>query len=484
MTANASFASGILTVNGGSGDDTIYIKNISSRIYVADKTQSGNVRITVGSTTAAYINLSSISSIRVYGNGGNDVIRADSGNFSGQSTIPVPIRLDGGSGNDTLRSGSGNDVLYGQGGNDKLYSYYGEDKLFGGTGNDFLYGGHDNDILYGGDNNDVLLGEVGDDRLWGQAGNDRLDGGSGNDNMNGGSGIDMYRRSISTSGFSLSEQPKPRSEFKNFQGGFSDDPNDDGEVDEPQQVAGAFLADNEPPTIDHYLHIAQNDSPTCAFFASLAAVTRYTTSSIAASVGQRDLISRIRYNSTNGTYAVPLYVSGAWKTYTLNGYWSESGMGSGQFWTSLYLKAYLIANNVKYQTSDGFATSSSSWVSSTGANWQSATTAIKMLTGYSTAFYSSTGASPSDFKSKLDAGRIYVASSRDNAPDSFVIDDHGYAVRSVFQDSGNWYVDLYNPWRSAPVNASGYGTVTTPGHVRVTWSQYLRNFDGQIRNNN
>lgn len=468
MTASASFNSGVLTVNGGTGNDTIYLKNISNRIYVADGSLGNNVRIAVGSASWASIGIGAITAIKVYAGSGNDTIRGDSGNFSGQSTIPVKMHLYGQANNDVLWSGSGSDELYGGSGNDELHGNSNDDQLFGGTGNDELYGGSGTDALYGGANNDKLFGQGDVDYLYGDSGNDRLNGGEGRDFIYGGDGTDIFHRTIGTNGFSLGGQPSPDS---------------DESISEPQQVAGAFLSDSTPPTSDSYTHIDQNDSPTCSFFASLAAVARFTTTT-ATSAAQEDLVKRISYDAAEGMYTVRLYVNGAWKDYRLNGYWSESGMGSGPFWTSLYLKAYLMANDVDYYDANGFATDPDSWASSTGANWKSSAVAIRMLTGYSTGFFSLSGADPQDFRNKLLAGRIYVASSLDSAPDYFVVDDHAYTVLNVFQAGSNWYVDLYNPWRTTAVNASGYGTITSLGRVRLTWAQYLRNFEGQTRNTN
>jgi len=72
---------------------------------------------------------------RMYGNGGNDVLRAFGHN-------------------DYLSGGRGNDRLYGDGGNDKLYGGSGDDRLYGGTGDDRLTGGAGKDWLHGGSGSD------------------------------------------------------------------------------------------------------------------------------------------------------------------------------------------------------------------------------------------------------------------------------------------------------------------------------------------
>ena len=73
--------------------------------------------------------------------------------------------LDGGAGNDTLRTGAFEDTLRGGSGNDSLNAGAGDDILIGGTGDDTLEGG------------------AGDDTLLPGTGNTRLDGGSGSDQV-------------------------------------------------------------------------------------------------------------------------------------------------------------------------------------------------------------------------------------------------------------------------------------------------------------
>jgi hypothetical protein len=61
---------------------------------------------------------------------GNDKFRADS--------VPVPISVAGGDGNDDLGTGSANDVLAGGPGNDLLNGHGGTDEYFGETGDDII----------------------------------------------------------------------------------------------------------------------------------------------------------------------------------------------------------------------------------------------------------------------------------------------------------------------------------------------------------
>ncbi|AEV38854.1 Hemolysin-type calcium-binding region [Pseudovibrio sp. FO-BEG1] len=163
----------------------------------------------------------------------------------------VDYYLNGGGGNDTLRSEGGDDRLFGGDGNDTLIGGDGNDTLMGGDGADTLRGGNGHDTIYfenadkfwdskkkainiGGDGRDTLIvqegsyfrtsnlsmygferfqgsdladsvrgasddvnyrlvGGGGDDSLRTEGGDDTLIGGEGNDTLRGGAGADILR---------------------------------------------------------------------------------------------------------------------------------------------------------------------------------------------------------------------------------------------------------------------------------------------------
>jgi Ca2+-binding RTX toxin-like protein len=76
-------------------------------------------------------------------------------------TVPIPVVLRGGGGNDQLTGGVGPDRLIGGGGNDHLVGRGGADVLIGGEGDDLLAGCSGDDILRGGLGNDTLSGGSG-----------------------------------------------------------------------------------------------------------------------------------------------------------------------------------------------------------------------------------------------------------------------------------------------------------------------------------
>ncbi len=75
--------------------------------------------------------LFSATSLRIYGNGGNDTIRIDPG-------LTLPTRIEGGRGNDRIYGGGGKDTILGGAGNDFCYGGGGKDVLRGDAGHDFL----------------------------------------------------------------------------------------------------------------------------------------------------------------------------------------------------------------------------------------------------------------------------------------------------------------------------------------------------------
>lgn len=167
---------------------------------------------------------------------------------AGNDTIvgsPVPNRLIGNGGNDTISGAAGNDYLAGVGGNDTLRGVDGNDTILGGDGDDTVdegnaangtdtikggagvnkityaarttavtisltgapnsgasgendkviafqvaVGGSGADIINGHTTNDTLTGNGGDDHLNGNGGNDTMTGNAGADVLNGGNGND------------------------------------------------------------------------------------------------------------------------------------------------------------------------------------------------------------------------------------------------------------------------------------------------------
>lgn len=196
----ATLSGTVLTVTGRTKADNITITEASSNVVVkagnnqigsfassgvksiivnADK---GNDIVTLSLTTAAtLVTVSggtgndtltgSVGADVIKGNGGNDSILGAAGNDS----------LQGNDGNDTVDAGLGDDNIVGGGGNDSLLGFDGNDTIDGSGGNDNLDGGIGNDSLLGGGGVDLLTGGEGNDTLRGGAGRDTVNGGNGTD---------------------------------------------------------------------------------------------------------------------------------------------------------------------------------------------------------------------------------------------------------------------------------------------------------------
>jgi Ca2+-binding RTX toxin-like protein len=207
---------GSVSVSGTNNADRITINDVagvpgSIRITVRDESGMNILSSQTYSTTVQVpvslfgpVRFQTMSrSITVNGLGGNDRI-------TNLSTFG--LTMDGGVGNDTVRSGTAADwmyggedadLMYGGGGGDVMYGGGGADEMYGHLtlsaadlaaddgGADFMDGGAGGDRIWGGRGNDVLRGGTEDDRLWGADGHDGLDGGSGKDTAEGGLGDDV-----------------------------------------------------------------------------------------------------------------------------------------------------------------------------------------------------------------------------------------------------------------------------------------------------
>jgi Ca2+-binding RTX toxin-like protein len=164
----------------------------------SSSSSSGNNIIIDGSLDSS----TGLTRITVTTNGGNDEVDAS-------AVVDIPVSLNGGSGNDTLRGGSQDDTLLGGTGNDDLFGNDGDDDLYGNSGNDFIEGGEGDDLafgedtvgsggtgrdtIFGGGGNDVVNGNGGDDEVYGDDGNDYVYGGAGRDYCDGGDGFDIVK---------------------------------------------------------------------------------------------------------------------------------------------------------------------------------------------------------------------------------------------------------------------------------------------------
>ena len=166
-STNSNFASltnGALSVVGTSGDDTITLT-----------TSGSNLTVNLNGVNSTPFAISSITSIDVEGEAGNDSITLGAG--------VIGASVQGGPGDDSIIGGPGDDTLGGGQGNDYILGDAGDDLIHGGAGDDSIGGGQGNDQLYGGLGNDTMTGGAGNDALIGGAGNNVMHGGAGDDTI-------------------------------------------------------------------------------------------------------------------------------------------------------------------------------------------------------------------------------------------------------------------------------------------------------------
>ena len=167
----------IITVNTGSGGDSITVGDISNSGLISIDLMGGSGDDTIDLTSAMTGN----AIVMVDGGDGNDTITGSAGGDS----------LAGGAGDDLINGGAGNDTIEGNTGNDTVLASDGDDSVDGGDGNDSINGGLGNDALNGDADNDTIDGAEGNDTITGGFGNDNLNGSFDDDSIEGGLGTDL-----------------------------------------------------------------------------------------------------------------------------------------------------------------------------------------------------------------------------------------------------------------------------------------------------
>jgi Ca2+-binding RTX toxin-like protein len=114
--------------------------------------------------------------VDIHGGGRSDLITID----QTYGSFPLPARIVGGNGQDTIYGGDERDFIIEGSGKDYVDAGAGNDTIIAGRGNDMLIGGAGNDKIYAGAGHNTLMGGDGNDTLFALAGHDTLMGGSGN----------------------------------------------------------------------------------------------------------------------------------------------------------------------------------------------------------------------------------------------------------------------------------------------------------------
>ncbi|GLQ28086.1 Hint domain-containing protein [Sulfitobacter pacificus] len=226
------------TIDGGAGNDTIIGFEGNDSVFGGEGDDDINTRTSVGTgqpdegyTDASNPALNYAADTdpnndrdTVDGGGGNDRIRTGDDDDvivagTGADTVDGGFdddsisggagadSLEGNEGNDTISGGAEGDIIYGDVLPDNPdYPYFtpydlpndgsdqapanNADLLTGDGGDDTIYGQDDDDTISGGAGDDLLDGGNDDDVITGGAGSDSIIGGSGNDTIDGGDGDD------------------------------------------------------------------------------------------------------------------------------------------------------------------------------------------------------------------------------------------------------------------------------------------------------
>jgi Ca2+-binding RTX toxin-like protein len=143
-------------VNGGNGDEQFTLTANGTRVRF-DRLNPAPFSLDIGTSERIEVNM----------NGGNDTFSA-----TGNLAALIGVRVDGGSGNDTILGSNG------------------ADQLLGGIGDDFIDGQQGNDVALLGTGNDVFQWDPGD-------GSDTVEGGAGVDRMlfNGSAANEIFEAS-------------------------------------------------------------------------------------------------------------------------------------------------------------------------------------------------------------------------------------------------------------------------------------------------
>ena len=120
-----------------------------------------------------------VNNLKIRLGDGNDRLDVGSG-------VRINLTVEGGEGNDWIRTGAGDDRVEGGAGDDTVFTGAGRDYVNGSRGNDRLHAGSGHDTVYGGDGDDYLQGDAGHDYLEGGRGGDHIRGGAGRDVLSGG----------------------------------------------------------------------------------------------------------------------------------------------------------------------------------------------------------------------------------------------------------------------------------------------------------
>jgi Ca2+-binding RTX toxin-like protein len=185
------------TITGGASVDFLKGEGGSDNISGGDNPASVNVPDLRGIDTVispfnAYGDIPRGNAREVIDGGdGNNTLKGEGGDDYVYAAGVGENNVEGGWGNDLIRTGDGKDTIYGNWGNDTIFAGNGDNKVYGGDGADSITTGTGADYVEGNEGDDTISTDGGADKVYGGSGNDNISTGDGDDWINGGSGADV-----------------------------------------------------------------------------------------------------------------------------------------------------------------------------------------------------------------------------------------------------------------------------------------------------
>jgi hypothetical protein len=454
-----------LLITGTSKGDKISVSQNSKGVVISDGKAT--------KTVSGKFNVISING----GNGADRIVVANS--------VKTSCAINGGNGDDTIVGGSatdaisggnGNDSIYGSGGNDSLFGQNGNDSLYGNNGNDSLVGGAGDDVIVsvGGGQSDTLEGDGGFDSFWSDNSSaERVtDTLSSDERYNGawhqiGGFIDFFDANGNATPIptelNAQDLPDPTLDW---------DANGNYTADGFSDFGDLPLFNANGPTMDD---IHQGRIGDCYFLSTLAAVAGTNPAWLRQSiVNFGDGTFGVRFMTENGGESF-VRVDGdlpAMRTSSGGVTPAYDGLGiGGTIWAPILEKAWAYfrdpancQHGVAYTTYHNIV----------GGWMREPMIAMGGVDTYNNDPYNLPFSDGYDLLSwvqnEIAAGRT-VTMATNNSPSSVLVGMHAYTVVGVVQDSsGQWLLQVRNPWGSDGYNSRDGNN---DGYVFLTASEAI-----------
>ena len=178
---------GANTINGGTGDDSIFAGGGSNSIYggVGDDSIYAGVAWTTAAVVPGTLTVAgSVSNLHIAGTGAN-TITGGAGNMLIEAGDGANS-IYGGVGRDTIEAGIGNNTITGGTGNDRIFAgvlWSQSGFALGGTGVNLITGGQGDDLIAVGDGANNVHGGTGNTAIYAGVGANNIGGGKGDDSI-------------------------------------------------------------------------------------------------------------------------------------------------------------------------------------------------------------------------------------------------------------------------------------------------------------